>query len=63
MSRHVAQMRMCFCSKVLTRFDPLQSRSGRPWTSHANAMSLVLLDEDVKDVPQPHACGKCGYAD
>ena len=39
-----------FCSKVLTRFDPLQSPSGRPWTSHANPMSLVLLNEDVKDV-------------
>ena len=39
-----------FLLKVLTRFDSLQSTSGRPWTSHANPMSMVLLDEDVKDV-------------
>ena len=37
-------------AQVLTRFDLLQSSSGRPWTSHANPMSLAQLDDDVKDV-------------
>ena len=37
-------------AQVLTCFDLLQSPSGRPWTSHANPMALVLLDEDVTDV-------------
>ena len=34
----------------LTCFDLLHSPNGRPWTSHASPMSLVHLDEDVKDV-------------
>ena len=41
--------RRCFCSRV-DSFWPVANPSGRPWTLHANPMSMVLLDEDVKVV-------------